>query len=157
MFTNIPSDLTQKILQVTRSNTMWKNLRFLKRVTKKQLCLKYTSTGSPADFDRHRSYSNQLRSIKHRYELRLSKSGPKTVYKSVRSKILAKVSAPIICDTSNVFARSEEESANILAHFFGNVFTGEPSGNLPYTTPRIKPSLSEKSSPGLDVLRPLRY
>ncbi|KAJ3646496.1 hypothetical protein Zmor_024081 [Zophobas morio] len=142
----------------------WIQQYFLKRArTKKQLWLKYKSTGSQAEFDRHRSYSNQLkhylRSAKHRYELRLSKSGPKTVYKYVRTKILAKVSTPIICDTDNVFARNEEGTANIR--------------NLPAcTTPQIKPSLSnvdfsdeivfseftklpEKSSPGSDGITSL--
>ena len=60
---------------------------------------RYKTSGSQVDYDRHRTYSNQLKNklrlARNRYEQRLLKTGANAVYKFVRSKMLSKVSSEL--------------------------------------------------------------
>ncbi|KAJ3640529.1 hypothetical protein Zmor_003822 [Zophobas morio] len=182
IFTNILSDLTSQNtttfhIKYIRTKP-WISSHFLKQAKiKKMLWNKFKVSGSQYDYDQHRVFSNKLksdiRSAKYRYELNVTKRGPKAVYKFVRGKMLSKVSVPIMCKNDNTLAANEHQSANLLADFFQSVFTSEPHTNLP---PCLSPhkelflsnidfteelvlveliKISEKSSPGPDGLSPL--
>ncbi|XP_063909841.1 uncharacterized protein LOC135127328 [Zophobas morio] len=140
IFTNILSDLTSQNtttfhIKYIRTKP-WISSHFLKQAKiKKMLWNKFKVSGSQYDYDQHRGFSNKLksdiRSAKYRYELNVTKRGPKAVYKFVRGKMLSKVSVPIMCKNDNTLAANEHQSANLLADFFQSVFTSEPHTNLP--------------------------
>ena len=114
----------------------WITQPFIRRANvKKRLWARYKATGTQADYDQHRNFSNilkqDLKKAKQNYETKLVTSGPKAVFKYVRSKLSTKVSVPIVADKHNKLATSETETANLLADFFESVFTSEPVGSLP--------------------------
>ncbi|KAJ3644251.1 hypothetical protein Zmor_026919 [Zophobas morio] len=113
----------------------WITQPFIRRTNvKKRLWARYKATGTQADYDQHRNFSNilkqDLKKAKQNYETKLVTSGPKAVFKYVRSKLSTKVSVPIVADKHNKLATSETETANLLADFFESVFTSEPVGLL---------------------------
>ncbi|XP_044766875.1 uncharacterized protein LOC123322877 [Coccinella septempunctata] len=143
---------------------------------KKALWQKYRRHLRSQDYENHRIFSRELKSMlksaKRQFEDKIASSRDrKKFYKFVRSTIKTKVSTPRIRRADGTLCELHQESAEVFADSFEASFSQEPDGPMPgLGIPRCVPtfdfveisqdmvlrhlSVLKDSSPGRDGLSP---
>ncbi|KAJ3626512.1 hypothetical protein MTP99_017003 [Tenebrio molitor] len=101
---------------------------------KRNLWRRYKSTRQDVDFTAHRNYSNNLKcelvQARSRYENNLVSKGPKAIFKYTRSKMISKVSLPVVKDTKGSLCAKNQDTADCLASFFKSVYVNDTAQTI---------------------------
>ncbi|CAH1101586.1 unnamed protein product [Psylliodes chrysocephalus] len=88
------------------------------------------------DFVNHRRFANDLSNVidnaRREYEEYIASSdNPKKLFKHIRCSLSSKVSVPLLKKTDGNLCNNDQETAEALANHFSQVFSLEPTGDIP--------------------------
>jgi hypothetical protein len=117
-------------LSVRNRQKPWITEKFIaKAKIKRNLWRRYKWTGQDVDFAAHRNYSNNLKcelvQARSRYENNLVSKEPKAIFKYTRSKMISKVSLPVVKDMKGSLCAKNSDTADCQTSFFKSVYVND--------------------------------